>query len=305
MTWSWFIPVRIAPGSVLTIPPFVATRTRAVIPTFRDWDEARVTIESLLACRPAPAEIALVSDNRSRSAPAWTRRYPIHLVAYGENRGPAFARNAGAALRTERSIDWLLFTDTGCERDPDFLCVLSEHSHVQPRSCVAIAAPVRGFVVSASATPINHYMTEEGILNPPMQDGGPQAIVTANAAVSLAAFRAVGGFNTSFPFAAGEDLDLGLRLRRLGGISWAPEAVVRHRFRESMRDFEKRFERYGAGNAHLEAQWRLSGMRPVSFRSCDPTLQPLADAQMIAMQRGYDRHRLVSKCRPDAGGLPA
>jgi GT2 family glycosyltransferase len=159
---------------------------------------------------------------------------------------------------------------------------------------VAVAAPVRGVVVSATATPINHYMTEEGILFPPMQDGEPQAIVTANAAVSIAAFQAVGGFDTSFPFAAGEDLDLGLRLRQLGGISWAPDATVRHRFRESLHDFEKRFERYGAGNAHLEVRWRLSGMRPAPFRSHDPLLQRLADAQVIAMQRGYDRHRLES-----------
>ncbi|MBI5853015.1 MAG: glycosyltransferase [Planctomycetes bacterium] len=305
MTWSWSIPVSIAPGSALRIPPLVAARLRVVIPTFRDWNAARVTIDSLLACRPAPAEIVLVSDNNSRSAPAWTCRYPIDLVATGENRGPAFARNVGVALQTERSIDWLLFTDTGCERDSGFLRVLSKHSHAQPRSCVAIAAPVRGVVVSPTATPINHYMTEEGILQPPMQGGRPQAIVTANAAVNLAAFKAVGGFDTSFRFAAAEDLDLGLRLLRLGGVSWAPDAVVWHRFRESMRDFRKRFQRYGTGNAHLEARWRLSGMRPAPFRSSDPRLQQFADAQVIAMQRGYDRYRSASKYPPDAGEISA
>lgn len=304
MTWAWSIPLRIVPGATLTIPPLQADSTRAIIPTFRDWEDAKLTIESLLACRPAPREIVLVDDNGNGAAPSWTQRVPIRLIHCDRNRGPAFARNLGAALATGVRCEWLLFTDTGCTRDTDHLAKLSECSHGQPRSCVAIAAPVHGLVVSPSATPINHYMTEEGILNPPMQDDMPQAIVTANAAVSAAAFRAAGGFDTSYPHAAGEDLDLGLKLRHLGPIAWAENAVVRHRFRECMHDFEKRFERYGAGNAHLQARWNLGSMRTAPFFSHDPSLQRLADAQVRAMQRGYDRHRLCTEFPTSAGASP-
>jgi hypothetical protein len=72
-----------------------------------------------------------------------------------------------------------------------------------------------------------------------------------------------------------------------------------------MRDFEKRFERYGAGNAHFEARWRLVGMRPVPFRSRYPLLQQFADAQVSAMQRGYDQHRLASKHPQNVGAQSA
>jgi GT2 family glycosyltransferase len=291
MTWSWSLPVRIAPSTPMSAPPLEPTRTRAVIPTFRDWRQAKASVESLLNCRPHVGEIVVVSDNASGHVPGWARSYPIQVLGYGANRGPSFARNFGAHFKSQHPIEWLLFTDTGCERDPNYFESLVAASGAQGTSCVAIAGPVHGVVSSKDATPINCYMTEEGILNPPILDGMPQSIITANAAVSIAAFRAVGGFDTSYPFAAGEDLDLGLKLLRLGRIGWAPKALVRHRFLESLCDFRRRFERYGEGNAHLEQTWSLPCIRPLRFSAHDPAMQWLAGEQICAMQRGYDRYR--------------
>lgn len=291
MSWAWTIPLDFRP-SLLVRPPLISPdHLRAVVPTFRDWDEARATIESLLDCRPRPAEIVLVNDNAEPDAPAWVRRYPVHLVDYPGNRGPAEARNRGVALDLGRPIDWVYFTDTGCERDTGFFDELIDASMAMPRTTVAVAAPVVGVVVSPERTPINYYMTAEAILNPPRDDNGPQGIITANAAVSVAAFRAVGGFNPSYPFAGAEDLDLGVRLRRLGPIAWAPRATVRHGFKESADDFLHRFIRYGAGNAHLEHTFALPSMRVERIFARTAELQRLADAQVRAMQRGYDRHK--------------
>lgn len=291
MTWTWSIPVRIETGLELTVPALLPERTRVVIPTFSDWDEARETIASMLECRPGPAELVLVNDNVGPSVPTWVHRSGVRVVNYRGNRGPAFARNAGASLATNQRIDWLYFTDTGCTRSRSFLSKLRDASASHPRSTVAIAGPVSGVVSSPRDAPINRFMTEEAILNPPIGATGPQAVITANAAVSMAAFRIVGGFDTSYPFAAAEDLDLGLKLRRVGTIGWAPKAVVEHRFRESIEDFRRRFRRYGAGNAHLEIRWGLPSMRTAPFAAHDPELQWLADEQVRAMQQGYDEHR--------------
>lgn len=157
--------------------------------------------------------------------------------------------------------------------------------------CVALAGPVHGVTVSATATPINHYMTIEGILNPPMDADGPQAIVTANAAVCASAFRTAGGFDASYPFASGEDLDLGLKLRLLGSIHWARHAIVCHRFVEDVDDFTRRFVRYGKGTAHLEHRLNLPSIKPSRFIAHDPALQGLADLQIVSMRRGYEQHR--------------
>jgi GT2 family glycosyltransferase len=290
MSWVWTIPLDIKTSRILRPALINPQHMRAIVPTFRDWEQARITIESLLACAPRPAEIVLVNDNHEPDMPGWTRRYPIFVVNYAGNRGPSHARNQGSRLDTGRPIDWLYFTDTGCTRGKEFFSELIDASMSMPRSTVAIAAPVVGVVDSPDATPINYYMTEESILHPPRDACGPQAIITANAAVSAIAFRALNGFNTSFPFAAGEDLDLGVRLRRFGPIGWAARAVVHHRFDESADDFERRFIRYGAGNAHLERLLRLPPMRVVSITAGDGATQYLADLQVSAMRLGYDKH---------------
>src|SRR5262245_22939541 len=116
MTWAWGIPMQIDARVAMTVPALVPERTRVVVPTCRDWDEARVTIAALLECRPRPAEIVLANDNVSASMPTWVRRSRVRVVNYPGNRGPAYARNAGASLATRRRIDWLYITDTGCTR---------------------------------------------------------------------------------------------------------------------------------------------------------------------------------------------
>lgn len=291
MSWIWTIPLDIKSSHLLRPPLINLNHLRVVVPTFRDWDQARMTIESILSCTPRPAEILLVNDNHEPGFPAWARRAHITCIDYPGNRGPSHARNEGARFISGRPIDWLYFTDTACWRDRYFFAELRDASMAMPRSTVAIAAPVIGVVEPQKDSFINRYMTEEAILYPPRDTHGPQAIVTANAAVSATAFAVTGGFNTGFPFAAGEDLDLGVRLRHIGPIGWAERAVVQHRFVESQDDFWRRFVRYGAGNAHLERTLRLPSLRVESIRALDPRLQHLADIQVRAMQVGYDRHQ--------------
>jgi len=291
MTWAWSLPVVVTPSRILRTPLLNPARTRAIVPTFRDWEEARETVESLLACIPRPAEIVVVDDNHEADPPRWVRMDGITRVAYEGNRGPSVARNAGAALDTAVPIEWLYFTDTGCWREPGFFAALADARAAARFDCVALAGPVHGVTVSATVTPINHYMTVEGILNPPMDADGPQAIVTANAAVCASAFRVAGGFDASYPFAAGEDLDLGIKLRRLGSIHWARHAAVHHRFVESIEDFTRRFVRYGKGTAHLEHRLKLPSIEPARFAAHDPAMQSLADLQMASMLRGYEQHQ--------------
>lgn len=302
MTWTWTLPIHFAPRRAFLSPPLHPARVRVIVPTFRDWEEARMTVESLLECRPRPGEIVLVNDNADAQTPRWVRGYPVHLVEYPGNRGPAHARNEGASLKTRRQIEWFYFTDTGCIRDPGFFSALSDASHRAARTVVALAGPVRGSGASPLLAPINTYMSLEGILMPPADASGPQGLVTANAAVSVCAFETAEGFDRSYPFAAGEDLDLGLRLRALGPIGWVPDAVVTHHFSESLEDFRSRFLRYGKGNAHLSHRRGLPSLRSGLLQARNPVLQYLADLQSSAMREGYDLHsyrlRTYSKSDP-------
>ncbi len=133
MTWSWTIPTEVKQIRCLHPPPITPAHTRAVIPTFRDWDGARATIESILDCHPRPADIVVVDDNEEAALPRWISRYPVVLQTYEGNRGPAFARNAGAWIRTGRRIDGLYFTDTGCVGGREFFNILAHNrDFIQP-----------------------------------------------------------------------------------------------------------------------------------------------------------------------------
>ncbi|QKK09911.1 MAG: glycosyltransferase [Planctomycetota bacterium] len=260
-----------------------------VIPTFQDWEALRETLEGILCCRPRPRLLVVIDDNSEDYAPTWLGRMPVIRIWYPGNRGPSFARNVGVRRLRRQGAEWVYFTDTGCLRAPWFFDTIA--SATSARQCVAVAGPVVGESRSIELDPINSYMTTEGILNPPMgTDGQPQSVVTANALVSMRAVMSVGGFDETYPFAAGEDLQLGIDLLRCGSIAWCPDAVVTHRFEECLVDFRKRFERYGRGTCHLAWRNSLAIHKPSQIVAVKPELQALADLQVAAMSAGYLSH---------------
>ena len=84
-----------------------------------------------------------------------------------------------------------------------------------------------------------------------------------NLAVARDAFLAAGGFDTSFPFSAGEDRELGDRWSAQGRPSvTAPDALVRHAHRLSARGFLRQHFTYGRGAVAFRRVRAESG-RPV------------------------------------------
>jgi len=189
----------------------------------------------------------------------------------------------------DSDIQWYYFTDCGCTHDPELFLKFEKAWEEHGDSCVAISGTVTG----SGPGEINEFMTEQGILNPPLERNVhgvylPQAVVTANVLVTGLPFAFLGGFDPYFPEAAGEDLDLGIRLREFGVIAWTEEARVAHRFDEDEEDFIKRFRRYGRGNRRLEVKHQLPSLRARPFKAEKPELQRLADLAVKSMQEGYD-----------------
>ena len=113
-------------------------------------------------------------------------------------------------------------------------------------------------------------------------------MITANCLVWRPAFEAVGGFDERFKLAAGEDVDLGVKLRQLGALSYAPDAIVAHDFGQDAFSFVRRFVRYGRGN-RLLAQIHGLSLRPFPFLPAQrtPTNMALALLQYAALSYGY------------------
>jgi glycosyltransferase involved in cell wall biosynthesis len=315
--------------------PVDARRIRVIIPTYKDWDGLKVTLDSLLGLETPPFYITIANDNPDNDIPEWLKAYPVHIINYPGNCGPAEARNIGfrnagdkltgnlvqrfkAAPKSgqehvdlpywpgisgsrseheqkiiwESDYDWVYFTDCGCTHRPDLFLKFEEAWRDCGDCCVAISGPVTG----SGGGKINSYMTEQGILNPPLERDLhgvylPQAIITANTLIAALPFAYLQGFDSKFKEAAGEDLDMGIRLRKFGVIAWAGEAVVSHCFDEDEKDFYRRFRRYGRGNRALEVKHGLPCLRARPFepdQKDNPDHLHLAKLSLEAMQAGYD-----------------
>jgi GT2 family glycosyltransferase len=339
MTAIYKLPESISQQHRFRSNPVNARKIRAVIPTYKDWDGLRVTLDSLLNLKTPPKQITVANDNPDSFVPDWLKEYPVELFDYPGNAGPAEARNRAfgftpamrglamawslcAAMKNRGNIpsywrqgdvaelsydenhpdpkvfgwnsdvEWVYFTDCGCSHSPDLFLEFEKAWKDCGDCCVAISGPITG---SGEGT-INDYMTHQGVLNPPIECDLhgvhiPQAIITANALVAALPFAFLGGFNTEFPEAAGEDLDMGLRLRKIGIIAWAAEAKAAHRFDENDSDFYKRFRRYGRGNRRLELMHNLPCLRARPFQPDQihkPEHHRLAKLACEAMQAGYD-----------------
>ncbi|NJL19441.1 MAG: glycosyltransferase, partial [Bdellovibrionaceae bacterium] len=305
MTATYMLPPSISEQYRFRSRPVDARRIRAIIPTYKDWDGLKVTLDSLLSLETPPFYITIANDNPDENIPGWLNSYPVEIIQYPGNKGPAEARNIGfsntndkltgkllqqfkaqpksgkehtympfwpglsnkrseyeKAIIWEGNYDWVYFTDCGCTHCQDLFLKYEETWRNCGDCCVAISGPVTGLGSGA----VNDYMTEQGILNPPLERDLhgvylPQAIITANALIAALPFAYLQGFDTNFKEAAGEDLDMGIRLRQLGVIAWAKEAVASHRFDEDESDFCRRFRRYGRGNRALEVKHGLPCLR--------------------------------------------
>ncbi len=186
-----------------------------VIPTHNKKAELRRCLEAVLAQQFDGEFEVLVCDDGSSDGTAdrleaWRRREPRLRYLRQSPRGPAAARNLG--IRQARA-PLIAMTDDDAVPDPRWLQRLAEAAR-QPG-----VAGVEGRVTAGR--PLGPCETA-----PVNETGG--VYLTCNALYRRDALVRAGGFDERFPFPAFEDCDLAARIRELGEIAWAPDAVVVH-----------------------------------------------------------------------------
>lgn len=231
-----------------------------------------------------PAEIIII-DNNSRPRITVSQHYrdtglKITLL-FCPATGPACARNLGVH---HTQTDWILFTDSDCIPSPSFimgyLTVLD--------GSVGYAGNVRAW----GNDNLSKYYESQEILLPSLTtvDGTkrPEYLITANSLVWKPAFEYIGGFNETITIAAGEDIDLGFRLREVGSLSVALTSSVYHNFDGGLLKFCRRFVRYGKGNKIISKLYRINlTPKPFKPKSCTPVNRVLAKLQYVCLLWGY------------------
>lgn len=281
---SWFkeIPQRHWMLSVGRVDP---RNVAVVIPVRDNQAGLDAVVRSVGRMSVLPKEILVVDNLSERAVVAPPGSVPLRVLRCVVP-GPAAARNLGAISTT---CEWVWFVDSDCTLDR---FVLEAYAGVE-EACIGMC----GRVMSASRRVLGRYYESQEILVPQFgEDGDPLYLVTASAMIHRPSFLSVGGFDEAFPAAAGEDIDLGLRMYASGRIRFVEGAICWHSFEEDLDKFVRRFERYGAGTRILAEKHGMS-LEPRPFAPNRPTRMNwmLARVQYEALLRGY---RMVDAPQP-------
>lgn len=161
---------------------------------------------------PEQYEVIVTDDGLRSTAEQLVREhYPWARWVPGPRLGPASNRNNGAK---GAQGEWLAFTDDDCLPSPGwleaYLSATASENHVYEGKTTCEA----GIRSPLEISPINHF-------------GG--LLWSCNMLVRKAMFEQVGGFDDSFPDAAGEDIEFRERIKRLGyEYPFVENAIVDH-----------------------------------------------------------------------------
>ncbi len=217
-----------------------------VIPTYERPGQLETCLRSIaqLDYRRDKFEVVVVDDG-SRSPPheivaGFLDRMRVELIVQPHG-GPARARNAGAAAA---QAEYLAFTDDDCAPARDWLRRLAEHVATAPGHAIGgrtINRLMRNPYSTATQMLIeylySYYFEREG-----------RFFTSNNLAVPAALFREIGGFDSTWPIAAGEDREFCVRWSDRGyRLLEAPDAVVEHAHRLGLGGFCRQHFNYGRG----------------------------------------------------------
>ena len=200
-----------------------------LIPCYNQEKHIRSVVEAVLSQTRQVDEIIVLDDHSQDDSVAILRNLPVQLICNKQNQGPTIARNK---LFSASSGDILVFIDSDAYADPQMVeSMLSAYQLPSSRPIAGVGG--RG-IETQLVSMYDHWRNAHA-----RQDFGLKAHDDVPYLYGLCmsfhrdALLDVNGFDPFFPINAGEDLDLGYRLRRRGYIlRYTPEAIVYHQHQD-------------------------------------------------------------------------
>ncbi|MBW2662357.1 MAG: glycosyltransferase [Deltaproteobacteria bacterium] len=212
-----------------------------IVPAYNAEATLPALLDSLSNQNHKDFEVIVIDDASQDRTLKIDRNYRCKFISLSENRGPAYCRNIGAQNALG---EILVFTDSDCRVDCYWLENINKffsqnNAEVIMGRVILMPSTLLGDSISALGFPAGGAIGFEKIWRVD-QYGFTDSLSSCNCAVKKNIFRAVGGFDESFPFPGGEDSLFAYNLRKLNyKIKYCPDVLVYHGYRDSLIDFVK------------------------------------------------------------------
>jgi GT2 family glycosyltransferase len=219
-----------------------------IIPTYNGANKIGRCLEALRQqdCTQR-FEVIVVSDGSTDGTLEILRRFPEARVIKQANAGPAEARNRGAR---EAAGKILVFTDDDCEPFPNWLTKMLEPFADPEVVGTKGIYRTRQREIAARFVQIEYEDRYRLMCREPKID----FIDTYSAAFRRARFLEIGGYDSAFPVACAEDVELSYRMSSKGWkMVFTPSAIVYHLHPPTLAAYFKRKFKF--------AFWRVMAVR--------------------------------------------
>jgi GT2 family glycosyltransferase len=231
-----------------------------VIPTFERPRTLFQVLDALASQEAPPAFETIVVDDGSRDdtparLAAYRPAYSLRTLSQS-NAGPASARNLGIRAAAGRYV-LFLGDDTVPERT---LLAVHERAHAESRDFPVAVLGYTTWPRERRVSPFLHHINEYGLQFGYALIEDPEAVpfnffYTSNISLERALLEREGLFDTTFPHAAWEDIEISYRLAQRGmKIVYRPAAVARHHHDITFASFRRRQEKAGESAAIFYAK---------------------------------------------------
>ena len=217
-----------------------------VIPTFQRPGTLFRVLDALGLQKDAPEfEVVVVDDGSADETPRLLERYrPAYPFRFftQSNSGPAAARNRGIG---EARAPLILFLGDDTVPEPPLLAVHARAHREWPADRVAVLGYTT-WPEDRRVTPFLHHINEYGLQFGYGLIEDPESVpfnffYTSNISLPRALLYEADLFDTTFPHAAWEDIEIAYRLTRRGmRIVYRPDAIARHHHDISFSSFRRR-----------------------------------------------------------------
>jgi glycosyltransferase involved in cell wall biosynthesis len=216
-----------------------------VVPAYNAEKFIGKTIKALQEQTYKDVEIIIVDDGSSDQTKSIIQTFQRIKYIFQPNAGPASARNRGGQ---EAQSNILFFTDSDCIPQKDWIEKMmtgfTDESIAVVCGSYGIANPesVLAKCIHKEILYRHHHLVPDY----------PKVFGSYNFAIRKNVFNQVGGFNTSYRFASGEDNDLSYKIIQAGlKIFFKKDALVDHFHTSRIRKYLREQYRHGFWRAKM------------------------------------------------------